>query len=248
MPRGLPFLLVVTGGAVVALAVTRVPEALAHVERFHVREVALEGNRYLDLDAAVAHVGVHPGLSIWDDLEPVAARLRAHPLVLEARVRRRLPSTLVLVVEEREPIGLLPTPVLTPVDREGRLLPIDPTRHSMDLPLLQARVQEGDGDELLSPTQLRTLAREVSRLEALEPGTAMSLSEAALDQWGDVTLRLGDPEVEIRYRPPLSPARLREGLQVLDDARDRAPDRAPRAVDLRFEDQVVVRYPPPTPR
>jgi hypothetical protein len=251
MPRGFAFLLAVTGSVGLALLLSRVPEALAHVERFHVRAVELEGTRYLELDDAVAHIGVAPGLSVWDDLEPVEARLRTHPLVLEARVRRRLPSTLVLEVRERTPVALLPTPVLVPVDPEGHRLPIDPGRHALDLPLLQPRVEGGRSEEgageLLTPAELRTLAEEVARLHLLEPALLAALSDAALDRWGDVVLRLGEPRVEIRYRPPLSPARLREGLQVLGDALDRSPNRV-RGVDLRFEDQVVVRHLPSTRR
>ncbi len=260
MPRGFVFLVAVTGSVGLALLLSRVPEALAHVERFHVRAVELEGAVHLELDDAVAHIGMAPGLSVWDDLEPVEARLRTHPMVLEARVRRRLPSTLVFQVRERTPVALLPTPVLVPVDADGSLLPIDLGRHALDLPLLQPGVEGGrqpgqgngegsgeSGGDLLTPAELRTLAGEVARLELLEPELLATLSDAALDRWGDVVLRLADPRVEIRYRPPLSPARLREGLQVLGDALDRSPNRV-RGVDLRFEDQVVVRQLPPTRR
>ena len=265
MPRGLFLLVVGLGTIALVLGVSRVAKALAQVEWFHVRTVELEGNRYLGLEEVMAHLGLSSERSVWDDLEPVEARLRAHPLVLEARVRRRPPSTLILMVKERDPVAFLPTPVLAPVDRDGRRLPIDPSEHPLDLPLLQARAEGWNGagmggavppaasdaeagEGTLTPAHLRTLAGEVSRLGAMEPDLAASLSDAALDRWGDVIFRLSDPAVEIRYRPPLSPGRLREGLQVLGDALDRAPARRPRAVDLRFEDQVVVRYTPPTPR
>jgi hypothetical protein len=265
MPRVLLLLVVGLGTVALLLGVGRVAKALTQVEWFHVRTVELEGNRYLGQEEAMAHLSLSSQRSVWDDLEPVEARLRSHPLVLEARVRRRPPSTLILTVTERDPVAFLPTPVLAPVDRDGRRLPIDPSEHPLDLPLLQAGTEgwngagtggtvspgapDGEGgDGTLTPVQLRILAGEVSRLGALEPDVAASLSDAALDRWGDVILRLSEPAVEIRYRPPLAPGRLREGLQVLGDALDRAPERRPRAVDLRFEDQVVVRYTPPTPR
>jgi hypothetical protein len=41
-------------------------------------------------------------------------------------------------------------------------------------------------------------------------------------------------------------ARLREGLGALADAASKTPDRMPTTVDLRFEDQVVVRRSPRT--
>ena len=45
-----------------------------------------------------------------------------------------------------------------------------------------------------------------------------------------------------RFRPPLSHRRLRDGLTVLEDAVLRQPDRRAAVLDLRFEDQIVVRY------
>ncbi len=265
MPRGLLLLVVGLGTVALVLGVSRVTKALAQAEWFHVQTVELEGSRYLGMEEVMDHLGLSSERSVWDDLEPVEERLRFHPLVLEARVRRRPPSTLILMVKERDPVAFLPTPVLAPVDRDGRRLPIDPSEHPLDLPLLQARAEgwneagmegaasaaapDAEGCEgTLTPTQLQTLAGEVSRLGVMEPDLAASLSDAALDRWGDVIFRLSDPAVEIRYRPPLSPGRLREGLQVLGDALDRAPERRPRAVDLRFEDQVVLRYTPPTSR
>jgi len=54
----------------------------------------------------------------------VAVRLRAHPLIRAVEVSRRLPGTLVVEVEERVPVGLVPTPTLQPVDRDGHRLPL----------------------------------------------------------------------------------------------------------------------------
>jgi hypothetical protein len=226
--------------------VQHAPDALASVPFFEVDRMRVEGGRYLELADAERAAALPPGFSIWSDLDPVAERLRAHPLVAEVRVRRRLPSTLVFQVLEREPVALLPTPSVTPVDAEGRLLPIDPARHFLDLPLLHPR-NAGSG-EPLSPVELRILAAEVARLGELEPRLGGILSEAALDPWGDVIVHLAHPATTLHFRPPLTAERLREGLRVLADRMDREPGRVPAAVDLRFADQVVVRTSPNPPR
>lgn len=245
----------VTGGAVVAAP--RVPEWLTRVAFFNVTEVRVEGTRYLDPDSARGTAALPDGFSVWGDLEGVQARLRAHPLVADARVRRRLPNALVLEVREREPVALLPTPTLVPVDAEGRHLPIDPTRHRLDLPLLRPRAEvipgqiassAPAGDAGLTPSQLRTLAGAVAMLPVLEPRVAAALSEASVDPFGDVVFRFIEPATAIHFRPPLTADRLMEGWIVLADAMDRHPDRIPLAIDLRFADQVVVRYPTPNRR
>lgn len=253
MRRGVMVFALVGAAAGVVIAGPWVSEAVAGAELFRVKHVELEGVRYLDRAELLALAAVPSDLSIWADLDPVAERVRAHPLVHEGRVRRRPPATLVLEITERQPVALVPVPVLAPVDREGTILPIDPALHRLDLPLLHPRPEgsrPGVGDEgsTLTPAQLRTLSEEVVRVGALEPRMAASLSDVAIDAWGDVILHLDAPAVAIHYRPPLAPHRLREGLKVLSDALVRAPDRAPRAVDLRFADQVVVRYSHPNGR
>jgi hypothetical protein len=50
-----------------------------------------------------------------------------------------------------------------------------------------------------------------------------------------------EPPVDFLLPPGTPPARLREGLAALADAASKSPDLLPTAIDLRFEDQVVVR-------
>lgn len=240
MRRGTGLLVLVSATAVAAAGVTHLPDALAETELFRVSQVWVEGNRYLTEAEVLETAALPPDASIWSDLEPPASRLRAHALVEEVRIRRRPPGTLRVEIVEREPVALLPAPTLTPVDREGRTLPLAPERHPLDLPLVQPAAE--DGSRPLTSAEVRLLARELERLGELDPLVLASVSEAALGAWGDVHLRLGDPRVTLRYHPPLGAARLREGIVVLADALERDPERRPEAVDLRFADQVVVAF------
>jgi hypothetical protein len=242
MHRGVGVVLLVGGTMVVAVAGSRAPEALAGAGLFHVRAVELEGARFLEAEELARLMAIPPDGSVWDDTEPLLERVRTHPLVREARIRRRLPATLVVEVVEREPVAFLPMPVLTPVDRDGRLLPVDPAAHRLDLPILQPVREPWREGATLTPAEVRVLAGEVGRLAEMEPGTLASVSELAADAGGDVLVRLADPDVTLRYRPPLAPGRLREGLRVLSDALERRPGQIPEVVDLRYDDQVVVRF------
>jgi cell division protein FtsQ len=177
------------------------------------------------------------GANLWDDLAPVAARVRAPPLVRAAQVRRRIPGTLVVTVEEREPIALVPTPTLEPVDREGRRLPIDPARHPLDLPVLRpARAGLGAPP----PEALARAAGAAAALAEREPEFWSGVSVLTSDGGSDLTLAWGDPPVHIRLRAPVEPLRLREVGAVLADLAART-GRRPAVLDLRFADQVVVR-------
>ncbi len=246
MRNGVRLLVLTAVTGVIVLGVQHAPDALASVPFFEVDRLRVDGGRYLDGAEVERAAALPAGFSIWSDLDPVAERLGAHPLVAEVRVRRRLPSTLVVEVREREPVALLPTPAVTPVDAEGRLLPIDPAVHVLDLPLLHPR--STGSAEALTPVELRILAGEIARLTELEPRLSGIVSEAALDPWGDVIVHLAQPATALHFRPPLTADRLREGLRVLADRLDREPGRVPATVDLRFADQVVVRTSPNPPR
>lgn len=241
MTTRLRVLLVTAGIVALAGLMTRVPEALARVDYFEIHTIRVEGARWLtDLEAEAA-VGLAPGTNLWEDSSPWVERLRAHPLVLDARARRRPPGTLLFEVREREPVALLPTPALEPVDVEGRRLPIDPVMHRLDLPLVRPAVP-GAGGRALSPVQLRALTSELARLAELEPGMVAGLSDIGMDEQGDVVARFVDPAISLHFRIPLATRRLKEGWTVLEDARQRRPGELVQALDLRYADQVVVRF------
>lgn len=242
MRKGVGLFVAITLGMVGVLEGPKVAHALGESHVFRVVDVAVEGTRYLTSDEVVAASEIPPDASVWDDTEPLIERLRANPLVEDARIRRRLPGKLVLEIKEREPVGLLPAPTLTPVDREGRLLPLDPAERRMDLPLVQPRRDPAGNGAELTPAQIRGLTSDLARLEAIDPTVLASVSEVAMDSWGGVVLYLGEPRVALRYWPPLLPVTLNEALVVLSDALERRPERMPLSVDLRFADQVVVRY------
>ena len=230
---------VIAGG--VALAVAWLPDALAELEFFRAREYRVAGTRILEEEQVLAAAAISPFVSVFDDLTSIERRLEQHPLIRRATVTAELPATLVVTIEERTPVGFVVSPVLEPVDRDGTVLPLDPVEHHLDLPVL---VGSGEG-AALSPSQLRILAAEVNRLAADDPTFLAAVSEMAIDEWGDATAvvaTLVSGDLLLRFRPPLSHRRLQDGLGVLEDAIRRRPDQGAAILDLRFEDQFLVRY------
>src|SRR5690606_37060102 len=126
----------------------QVPDALVDLEIFHVREVEVRGVRYLDRETVVELLGLEPGASVWGDVSAWAERVAAHPLVEDVEVRRRVPNGLRVLVTERTPIALAPTPTLEPLDAEGYRLPLDPGEYRLDLPVIHARRTPPKGSRL----------------------------------------------------------------------------------------------------
>ena len=231
-------LLLPIGGCVVA-ATTWLPAGLADLEYFRATDFRVVGTVLLGEEEVLAAAAIPPHASVLDAVDAWELRLLRHPLIRRARISRDFPETLVITVEERAPVALTANEILEPVDRDGLVLPLDPGRRRMDLPLLRP----SDAAPRLSTAQLRVLALEIERLTAEDPSFMAGVSEIAMDPRGDLTAVVDD-DVRIRFRPPLARQRLREGLAVLEDAERRRTDRRAAAIDLRYADQVVVTYEP----
>jgi hypothetical protein len=242
MRRWLAFVCVLALAVALGGVVSRVPEALSEVESFRVTEVRLRGARFLSQEEAERVLALSSGASVWDDKKPLEARVREHPLVKDVTIHRRFPNALLLKVEERQPVALFANPLLEPVDETGRLLPIDPAYHKLDLPIIAGA--GAGGSESLSPSDLRLLAGEIVRLAEGDPEIHALVSDYTLYPGGDVRVRLSEPPVTLSFRPGLPTGRIQEGLRVLKDAEEQERFRGAQVahVDLRWENQVVVRF------
>jgi cell division septal protein FtsQ len=214
--------------------------ALAATATFRVRDVEISGLRYLDRDAVLHALGITEESNVWSDTGAWAHDVAQLPLVERARVRRRMPGTLVVSVVERTPVALVPTPVLKPVDARGALLPIDPAEHRLDLPVLHESRMPPRGS-LFLPRKGRLLAAEIARLDEADAGFMDGASEVTWQGSHTLVIRWGVPEVDFLLDAEAPAQRVREGLAVLRDALARDPSNPPIAIDLRYADQVVVR-------
>lgn len=240
----LPWVLrTLAGLALVALVVAGVrgaPELLSRVPVFDVATVRVEGSRLIDDREILVRAAIPDSASVWDDPAAWEAAVAAHPVVRRVRVRRRLPSTLVVEIEEREPVAFVATPVLEPVDIEGRILPVDPSRVSLDLPVVRLRPDAAGEGGVLPPHRLRPQVEAVARLRE-NPVFHDRLSELREEIDGSVTAFWGSsPGLRVKLRLPVDPVRIEEGLDVLADDLSRSDAETPLYLDLRWDEQVVV--------
>lgn len=104
--RRVVHLLLLAGAA--ALGVRWVPEGLERSGLLRIDSVAVQGNRRLSNGEVAALLGPLEGVNILAaDLASQRERLLTSGWVKSAALRRRLPSTVEVIVEEREPVGLV---------------------------------------------------------------------------------------------------------------------------------------------
>lgn len=225
----------VAAAAAIGAAVVKLPSMMSHLSIFAVDRVSVRNTTYLDDDQVARIAGIDETSNIWDDRRPWVARLQAHPLVKSVRIGRRPPGTLTFDIVEATPVGLVSAPVLTPVDGQGVALPIDPSEPALNLPVLTS---VGDS---LSNRGTRILAEELARISTSNPEVFAVVSEAR-HEGKHVMLSFGEGGIRVLYAPPIGERRLLEAITVMNDALGRFPERNPKEIDLRYHDQVIVRY------
>ncbi len=123
-------------GALAATLWVGTPTVLRRLAFFRVRQVELVGVQHLAPDALLAALRLPARASVFDDTRRLADRVEGLPGVATARVARRFPGALKVIVREVEPVAFVPgARGLAVVDARGRRLPFDPSRTGLDLPL-----------------------------------------------------------------------------------------------------------------
>lgn len=232
-------LLVVAAAALVVVGVRRAPDALARVALFDVATVRVEGARLVPDWEILEWAAIPDTANLWHDRTPWEAAVSAHPGVRQVRIRRDLPATLVVEVQEREPIAFVATPLLEPVDLEGHILPVDPSRIRLDLPVVRL-LPAPDDEGPPPPHRLRPSVEAVARLSE-NPAFHVRLSELREEPDGSATALWGSsPGLEVRLQLPVDPVRIEEGLEILMEELSIDTLATPIYLDLRWDDQVVV--------
>jgi len=200
------------------------PPLLSRLSFFRVRDVEVSGYRYVQPVDVLKRLRLDTTTSVWSDLSELEHRVEMNPQIKSATVDRELPATLVVRVTENPPIAYVTTSQgLRPVDKDGRFLPIDPSRIAIDLPVL-ARADTA-------------LLHLLANVRSVSPALFGEISDIRRTGGADIALTL--PSAQVRALAGISAQRLADILPVEADlARRKA---RVTELDLRFRDQVIAR-------
>jgi hypothetical protein len=214
------------------------PALFSSFPAFKVERVEVSGTVYVTPDQVVRLAGVSPDASVWDDPAEWEARVAAHPMIIEARVRRNgMHGVEIRVVEER-PVALMATPTLVAVNAKGRILPLNPWETSVDLPIVRGEA-EVHADVVVSQPH-RDLAELLGRLGGYDAAFVEQISEIWRTEQGALEI-LMLPTAHAG-RIVLSAANPVQGLRRVELALNEAGDRRVELADARFQDRVVLRF------
>jgi cell division septal protein FtsQ len=207
-----------------------VPALLGRLAIFRVRRIELVGVRHLAPDAVIAALRLPAEASVFTDTRLLADRVRGLTGVAEARVLRRWPGALTVEVQEAEPAALVPQEprgALVAVDADARVLPFDPARTGLDLPI--------------AASADRGLVGLLALIQSVDPALFQAVTSARGLARGDVLLELG-PRRRVLLGRDAGPEVIRAVVLVAQDLA--AKGRPYRELDARFAGQVVVRRTP----
>lgn len=208
--------------------------------------IVIRGTDRLSSGAVLAMLGglrgeniVSTDLSIW------RRRLLASPWVRDAALRRALPSTVEVLVSERQPIGIARlVGELYLVDERGVVIDgYGPQYADFDLPIIDGLTQPGRPEGGHAPSDSgdphAELAAKVLASLRMRPDVSRRLSQIDVSDLHNVSVIVsGDPAV-IYVGEEKFLARLRSYLELAEALRERVPEID--YVDLRFGDRIYVR-------
>jgi cell division protein FtsQ len=231
-------------GVVAALAFGgyRATALAAHAHVLQVERIVVHGNERLSKGEVMAVLNGLRGESLLrTDLDAWRARLLASPWVRDAALRRSLPSTIDVVVSERQPIGIGRIGgEMYLVDERGIIIDqYGPQYADLDLPIIDGlSAASGGGGTLTDEARAELAARVIAALKS-KPAIARRLSQVDVaDLHNAAVILTGDPAM-IQLGEDQFLARLQSYLDLAPTLRERVADID--YVDLRFDDRIYVR-------
>lgn len=199
-----------------------------------VREILVQGRQESDRAAVLAAIASQRGEPILAfDPQGARERIETLPWVRRATVERRLPDTIFVQIEERQPLALWQKDGrLALIDRDGEIIQRSALERFRDLPLII-----GEGAPATAPALLALLAAEPDLQRRVTSMTRVGNRRWTLTFDNGVELHLPEQDMG-RAWAKFATAERSQGLLNRDIA----------AVDLRLPDRLVVRLSPDAAR
>ena len=237
-----PLLAGVVFAAALAYGVVRASAIAAHAHLLQIEKIIVRGNERLSKGEVLAVLNGLRGESlVWTDLDHWRRRLMASPWVRDAALRRSLPSTVEVVVSERQPIGIgRINSDMYLVDERGVIIDqYGPQYADLDLPIIDGLAAAPNGGGSLTDEGRADLAARVIAAVKSKPNVARRLSQLDVSDLHNASVILsGDPAV-IQLGDDQFLTRLQGYLDLAPTLRERVADID--YVDLRFDDRIYVR-------
>ncbi len=129
---GLSFLLALSAGLIFA------HDMVTQASYFNAKTIALEGTVQLSREAVLEQAQIDIGKSVLAmNLSLMRKRLLAHPWIVDATVKRQLPDTVEIRIQEQQPLALVDLGTLFLVNGKGEIFKAWSPQDPKDLPVIR---------------------------------------------------------------------------------------------------------------
>ena len=210
-----------------------------------VRHVSVAGNNVVATNEILQLAHVEPGARLYDlDLMLVQKDVMSHYFLKDVIVERDLPSTVRITVVERTPVAMISGADLRYLDPEGVVLPHSVSGELFDLPLISG-IPEGVsvdvGNTILHP-DIREALNILSTAKLVSSELFHLISEIRLRNGGDLMLYTAEAGIPILYGRGNAAAKLVRLQEFWNEVVRERGTGSVQYIDIRFEDQIVVRW------
>jgi cell division protein FtsQ len=178
------------------------------------------------------------------DLTAVRKDILSHHFIKDAVVERDLPATLKITITERLPLAIVNSTEILYLDEDGVVLPHSISKQLFDLPVLSGISPEivlAPGGTINNP-DVREALQILATSKLVNKELYHLISEVRLRSGGDIVLYAAEWGVPIIFgRGDIANKLVRLEAFWNDIVREKGSQRL-QYVDLRFDDQVVVRW------
>jgi cell division septal protein FtsQ len=210
-----------------------------------VGRVLVQGNQVVQTNEILQLAHIAEGSLMYDlDLMKVQRDVISHYFLKQVVVERDLPSTIRITVTERSPVAMINRGGMRYLDPDGVVLPHSASQELIDLPLisgLPADVPATVGATLDHPDIREALA--ILRAAPMVNRDLFHLiSEIRVRNGGDLVLYTADGGIPVIYGRGEPAAKLVRLETVWNEFVSERGAREIDYIDIRFEDQVIVRW------
>ena len=214
-------------------------------ESLVVQHVVVSGARLLPATDVYGWAGVPMKKSLFGtNLFDIYGKVAAQPFVKTASVSRQLPDAVHIHIEEREPIASLNIGQMYFIDEDGVLLPHLHTVVNLDVPVINGigAIDQVHVGEVVVSNEVFQAIEILKTARVVDTAIYRLISEVNMNNGGDITLYSVDSGVPIILGRGEIGRKLVTFRAFWDAILKNDDPKKLRSIDLRFDEQVVVRW------
>jgi cell division septal protein FtsQ len=229
-------------GVGIGYGLFRAAELVLAADALTITKMTVEGTKRMSPGEVLALLqGLRGRNIVTADLELWRQKLLGSPWVADAAIRRVFPTTVSVIISEREPLGIGRAGVgLYLIDQRGMIIDeFGPNYAEFDLPIIDGlTAAPGESGMLVDEARALLAGRLLADLEA-RPNLARRISQIDVSDARDAVVILKDDPALIRVGNERFAERVQSYLDLAPRLRETVPWMD--SVDLRFEERVYVR-------